>query len=386
MRWPNQHDTTLVLSACIAVVTLHAANVKAQTRFLDRLLDQVEPSHEGQPEKLSYYLDAYKHTFGNDPRLFCFEVAATIQANGVIRLTGSAEITEMRVSLVKYLQRLGFSVIDAVDTLPSTELGERTLGIVNSTHTLSYDKPSGQRDVVTDCLLGDRLYLLREVDGHFLAHSDEGYLGYVAASDIVRMAPDDFDQYLADPSIRITTQHTTASGLILPVGARLKLGSVDGDTLVARLPTGDSVTLPRSVCRIHSAAAKQIDQVIQRGRSFLGTMYFWGGKTNTGIDCSGLVQVSFNSVGINLPRDSNQQFLLGTLTGTRWHRTGMRRGDTLYFLGPHGRIRHTAIYLGDDRYLQAEMPTVDIRSLNPEHDDYDARRAKSFAFAKRLLD
>ena len=58
----------------------------------------------------------------------------------------------------------------------------------------------------------------------------------------------------------------------------------------------------------------------------------------------------------------------------------------MYFLGDYGRIRHTAIYLGEGRYLQAEMPEVDIRSFNPEDSDYDARRAASFAFAKRLLE
>ena len=112
--------------------------------------------------------------------------------------------------------------------------------------------------------------------------------------------------------------------------------------------------------------------------------YLWGGNIGPNFDCSGLVQIAFATTGVHFPRDSNQQFLLGQLTATRWHRDRLRRGDTLYFLGVNGRIRHTALYLGDDRYLQAEMPAVNIRSLNPAHDDYDERRAKSFAFGKRL--
>ena len=90
--------------------------------------------------------------------------------------------------------------------------------------------------------------------------------------------------------------------------------------------------------------------------------------------------------GLHLPRDAYQQFYVGQITATRWHRAGMRRGDTLYFLGNDGKIRHTAIYLGDDEFLQAVMPVVRISSFNPKHAEYDAKRTESFAFAKRLLD
>ncbi len=64
----------------------------------------------------------------------------------------------------------------------------------------------------------------------------------------------------------------------------------------------------------------------------------------------------------------------------------MRRGDTLYFLGADGKIRHTAIYMGNDKYLQAVVPKVRISSFNPQDSDYDADHSASFAFAKRLLD
>jgi cell wall-associated NlpC family hydrolase len=144
--------------------------------------------------------------------------------------------------------------------------------------------------------------------------------------------------------------------------------------------------LPAAACEVCQEPAAKLDAIITAARQLLGTPYLWGGRTSAGVDCSGLVQISYRAAGLHLPRDSYQQFYVGQLTATRWHTAGLRRGDTLYFLGDDGKIRHTGLYLGDDQFVQAVSPVVRINSFNPEDANYDARRHASFAFAKRLLD
>jgi len=174
---------------------------------------------------------------------------------------------------------------------------------------------------------------------------------------------------------------------MIPVGSRLKCVGRGQGNVIAELPTGECLAIPNDYCAIQPGDQNlRVKRILDNARGLLGTEYLWGGKTTRGVDCSGLVQVAFGAEGLNLPRDSNQQVYLGKLVATRWYREGLRPGDTLYFLGSRGKIRHTGIYLGDDRYIEAVRPTVRITSFDSEDEDYSARRAASFAFAKRLLD
>jgi len=354
-------------------------------RVIERLARRIEPDMAGKPERLAQYVDFFRSELGNDSRLFAFNVTAQRATDGKVELRGYVEFPETRTALAKFLTSLGFKVEDRLETLPASALGKEIFGFVKTAHSVCYDRPSGRQRPENDCLVGEPLYLLREESGHLLAHSGEGYLGYIPTKGVLRVDAATFARYLDGPRVRVKSDQKVA-GVSVPAGATLKWVSNDGKTVTAELPDRKQLKLPAAACeQIHEPTA-MIDKAIASGRQLIGTRYLWGGKTSEGIDCSGLVQISYAAVGVHLPRDSYQQFYTGRLSATRWHMADLRRGDTLYFLGPEGKIRHTAIYIGEDRYLQATVPTVRINSFNPTHPDYSARLHASFAFAKRPMD
>jgi probable lipoprotein NlpC len=71
----------------------------------------------------------------------------------------------------------------------------------------------------------------------------------------------------------------------------------------------------------------QTEAVINTAKSYIGTPYLWGGNSKAGIDCSGLIHLSYKAAGFNIPRTAKEQSKYGANTG--WN--GLKPGDIVFF-------------------------------------------------------
>ncbi len=76
------------------------------------------------------------------------------------------------------------------------------------------------------------------------------------------------------------------------------------------------------------------DDPLAVARGFLGTAYVWGGLGHEGIDCSGLVHLSFRAVGVRVPRDAADQAAAATPVQEP------QPGDLYFFGRPDETVSH----------------------------------------------
>ncbi|NGX08192.1 NlpC/P60 family protein [Mycobacteroides franklinii] len=116
---------------------------------------------------------------------------------------------------------------------------------------------------------------------------------------------------------------------------------------------------------------ENVERVIARAGSAMGTPYSWGGGSyngptrgidsgagTVGYDCSGLMMYGFAAVGIRLRHYTGYQYN----SGRKVPSAEMKRGDMIFY-GPNAS-QHVALYLGNGQMLEAPN-TGDVVKVSP---------------------
>lgn len=124
------------------------------------------------------------------------------------------------------------------------------------------------------------------------------------------------------------------------------------------------------------------NHIIQRAKTFEGTPYKFGGTTNKGMDCSGLVYTAFKSQDIYMPRISSDM----ANEGKRINLKNAQPGDLLFFKTNRRRnvINHVGIVVessgNDVQFIHSSTSKgVIISSINETY------WKNAFTEARRVL-
>ncbi|GAA3032194.1 hypothetical protein GCM10020229_49560 [Kitasatospora albolonga] len=111
--------------------------------------------------------------------------------------------------------------------------------------------------------------------------------------------------------------------------------------------------------QLSQPGSSSVEAAIAYATAQLGKPYVWGGNGPSGYDCSGLVQQAYRRAGISLPRVADDQYAATTPIDAGQ----LRRGDLLFWSNSSraSGIHHVAVYLGDNKYLEAARPGTRIR-------------------------
>lgn len=115
---------------------------------------------------------------------------------------------------------------------------------------------------------------------------------------------------------------------------------------------------------------------------YLNAPYLWGGKTPFGIDCSGITQVVYRFLGINLPRDASQQVDYGNTIDFEERLPG----DLFFFENENGKITHVGIIKNENEIIhasgQVKIDQYDSKGIIHSSKEYYTHKA---TIIKRLI-
>jgi cell wall-associated NlpC family hydrolase len=202
----------------------------------------------------------------------------------------------------------------------------------------------------------------------------DGYVGYLRSSAL-------------SAQVRQPTHRVKALGTFLYPAADAKASP----WMPVSLNTGLAVAeMGQAFAKLHDGSFVPARHLAERGRfakdfvavaeQLIGTPYLWGGKTRTGVDCSGLLQTALQAAGIDCPRDSDmQQAELGVPKPLGEDLQGLERGDLVFWKGHvgimvdaflllHANAHHMAVALEPlkaavDRIARTGLPIAAVKRI-----------------------
>ncbi|MFX4261022.1 NlpC/P60 family protein [Pelotomaculum propionicicum] len=132
---------------------------------------------------------------------------------------------------------------------------------------------------------------------------------------------------------------------------RLPLLEEGEQTVTVRLPGGDCGYLSRGCIKKASDLYFSQAGIVEEAKKFLNLRYIWAGTTPYGFDCSGFTMRLYQSQGISIPRDADEQAREGTAVA----REDLLPGDLVFFAakGGLGQIHHVGMYIGNGMMIHS---------------------------------
>lgn len=205
-------------------------------------------------------------------------------------------------------------------------------GIVTLSNVAIRAEGSHRSEQITEALFGETFNILEYTnDWTRVQLTQDGYIGWIQNGQWNEIQNPYNNHFRYNTTLLSTAKFNNKTTKIL-IGARVWDNNIQDEYL-------SQFHFNKQIKTNSFSKQNFINNIITTAKKFLGTPYHWGGKTQFGIDCSGLTQLVFQVNGIQLPRDAYQQAEKGQLI----HFQDARKGDLAFFTQGSEKITHVGI-------------------------------------------
>jgi len=235
---------------------------------------------------------------------------------------------------------------------------ELNYAIANLSYVPLRAEANHRSEMVTQVLFAEYMTVLEtKGDWCHVKLAQDHYKGWIELRQIQIISKENFTSFKESAKTTVTNSFTKIQldgvNVLLPKGTDLSFYH-NGVFLFNETPISFEGTVKNST--------KRTPKIVETAYSYLNTPYLWGGKTEFGLDCSGLSQMVYHLNGIAINRDASQQAKQGELVAFL---SEAKAGD-LAFFDENDRITHVGIVLDEQKIIHAAQGKVRIDSLDNE--------------------
>jgi len=180
------------------------------------------------------------------------------------------------------------------------------MNIINSSVFMK-SEPTETSLLETECLFGETVEILDEfLDWVYCKLNTDSYHGWVKKEGLGKIK-NQTHRVITNRSFVYADKNPKSNYLLyLPLGAQLAIDNIQSEwaeislysneTQVGYVPSRHIVSLDH-----------RVKDWVAIAELSLGTPYRWGGRDTIGIDCSALLQLSYQTYGEDIPRNTSQQ-------------------------------------------------------------------------------
>ena len=183
------------------------------------------------------------------------------------------------------------------------------MNVINSS-VLMKSEPKETSLLETECLFGETVEIFDEyLDWVYCKLNTDSYHGWVKKEGLGRIK-NPTHRVIANRTFIYADKNPKSNYLIyLPLGAQLVIDNIQSEW--AEMSLHNNHTQVGYVPSRHIVGLDhRVKDWVEIAELSEGTPYKWGGRDTIGIDCSALLQLSYQTYGENIPRNTSQQVKL----------------------------------------------------------------------------